>query len=58
MADQLLGVLGGTFDPLHIGHLRTALDVRQSLNLAEVRVIPNYIPAHREQPLLDAQQRY
>jgi nicotinate-nucleotide adenylyltransferase len=58
VADQLLGVLGGTFDPLHIGHLRTVLDVQQSLNLSEVRVIPNYIPAHREQPVLDAQQRY
>ncbi|MDH5424474.1 MAG: nicotinate-nucleotide adenylyltransferase [Gammaproteobacteria bacterium] len=58
MANQLLGVLGGTFDPLHIGHLRTALDVRQALNLTEVRVIPNYIPAHREQPFLAAGQRY
>ncbi len=58
MADQLLGILGGTFDPPHIGHLRTVLDVQQSLNLSEIRIIPNYIPAHREQPVLEAQQRY
>ena len=58
VADQLLGILGGTFDPPHIGHLRTVLDVQQSLNLSEIRIIPNYIPAHREQPVLEAQQRY
>ena len=58
MADQLLGILGGTFDPPHIGHLRTVLDVQQSLNLSEIRIIPNCIPAHRERPVLEAQQRY
>ena len=58
MADQLLGLLGGTFDPLHIGHLRTALDVREALALSEVHLIPNNVPAHREQPVLPAQQRF
>lgn len=58
MSDRLLGILGGTFDPLHIGHLRTALDVKYALNLSEVRLIPNYIPAHRQMPVLDAEQRY
>ncbi|MCK4710616.1 MAG: nicotinate-nucleotide adenylyltransferase [Gammaproteobacteria bacterium] len=58
MSDQLLGILGGTFDPLHIGHLRTVLDVQQKLNFSEIRLIPNYVPAHREQPVLDAGQRY
>lgn len=58
VADQLLGVFGGTFDPLHIGHLRTVLDVQQSLNLSAVHVIPNNVPVHREQPVLEAQQRY
>ena len=46
VADQLLGLLGGTFDPLHIGHLRTALDVRQALGLSEVLLIPNNIPGY------------
>jgi len=58
VADRLLGLLGGTFDPLHIGHLRTALDVREALALSEVHLIPNNIPAHREQPVLPAQQRF
>lgn len=58
MPDRLLGILGGTFDPLHIGHLRTVLDVQQFLNLSEIRLIPNYIPPHREQPVLEAEQRY
>lgn len=58
MADQLLGVLGGTFDPLHIGHLRTVLDVQQALQLSDVHLIPNYIPAHREAPVLEPQQRF
>ena len=58
VADPLLGILGGTFDPLHIGHLRTVLDVQQALQLSAVHLIPNYIPAHRETPVLAAQQRY
>lgn len=58
MPDQLLGVFGGTFDPLHMGHIRTIKDVQQGLNLSEIRLIPNYIPAHRELPVLDAKQRY
>lgn len=58
VADQLLGVFGGTFDPIHIGHLRTVIDVQQSLNLSAIHMIPNNVPAHREQPVLDAQQRY
>lgn len=58
VADQLLGIFGGTFDPLHIGHLRTVIDVQQSLSFSAIHLIPNNVPAHREQPVLDAQQRY
>jgi nicotinate-nucleotide adenylyltransferase len=53
----MIGILGGTFDPIHYGHLRTALDVMQSLQLAEVRFIPLRNPPHRDQPFTPAEHR-
>lgn len=53
----LLGILGGTFDPVHFGHLRPALDVKQALDLEQVRFLPNNVPPHREQPWLDTVTR-
>lgn len=52
-----IGVLGGTFDPIHYGHLRLALEVRESLGLAEVRLIPNRAPPHRDAPRVDGARR-
>lgn len=53
----MIGVLGGTFDPIHFGHLRTALDVAESMKLEQVRFIPCGIPPHREPPVASAEQR-
>jgi len=53
----LLGIFGGTFDPVHFGHLRPALDVMQALDIEQVRFLPNCVPPHREQPWLDAATR-
>ncbi|MFV1972993.1 MAG: nicotinate-nucleotide adenylyltransferase [Thiohalobacterales bacterium] len=53
----MLGILGGTFDPVHFGHLRPALDIQQALGLEEVRLLPCHIPPHRPPPLADAAQR-
>ena len=53
----MIGILGGTFDPVHFGHLRPALDVRQALGLEEVRLIPCHMPPHRPQPVAAAAQR-
>ena len=54
---QPIGLFGGTFDPLHYGHLRTAFELWQALQLAEVRFMPTGSPPHREQPLAPAQLR-
>ncbi|MCC4264985.1 nicotinate-nucleotide adenylyltransferase [Oceanimonas baumannii] len=45
-----IGLLGGTFDPIHIAHLRTAIQAREQLGLSEVRLMPNHIPPHRATP--------
>ena len=47
----MIGILGGTFDPVHLGHLRTALEVRVALGLDEIRLIPCRLPPHRPEPL-------
>jgi nicotinate-nucleotide adenylyltransferase len=53
----MIGVYGGTFDPVHIGHLRPALDCLQTLGLAELRLIPLKVAVHRSQPEAPASLR-
>jgi len=57
MVDAPLGLLGGTFDPVHYGHLRLADDVRAALALPEVRLIPAGDPPHRSAPNASASDR-
>jgi nicotinate-nucleotide adenylyltransferase len=52
-----MGVFGGTFDPIHYGHLRTAFEMLQALRFDEVRFLPCGNPPHRGQPLADAELR-
>lgn len=52
-----IGIFGGTFDPIHYGHLRPALELMQSLDLAELRIMPCGSPPHRSPPVADAATR-
>ncbi|MBC9249255.1 nicotinic acid mononucleotide adenylyltransferase [Pseudomonas alcaligenes] len=52
-----IGILGGTFNPVHIAHLRGALEVAEQLGLDELRLIPSARPPHREAPQATAEQR-
>jgi len=52
-----MGVFGGTFDPIHYGHLRTAFELYQALALGEVRFMPAGNPPHRERTVADGAAR-
>jgi nicotinate-nucleotide adenylyltransferase len=45
-----IGILGGTLDPVHLGHLEAALAAREALRLDRVVLIPAHVPPHRSRP--------
>jgi nicotinate-nucleotide adenylyltransferase len=54
---RCIGLLGGTFDPIHFGHLRMAQELAESLSLGEVRFISSANPPHKPPPLVSAEHR-
>lgn len=53
----MIGILGGTFDPVHFAHLRCGVELYQGLSLDELRFIPCYRPPHRDEPCASPEQR-
>jgi nicotinate-nucleotide adenylyltransferase len=53
----VIGILGGTFDPIHIGHLRLALEMQQRFKLEYIKIIPCRQNAHKLQPIASSRQR-
>lgn len=53
----MIGIYGGTFNPVHYGHLRTALEVKELFDLEQVRLIPCRLPPHRQEPDVDGEMR-
>ncbi len=54
---RAVGILGGTFDPIHFGHLRLALELFQACDLEHVRLIPCFQPVHRKMPIASPEDR-
>jgi nicotinate-nucleotide adenylyltransferase len=52
-----IGLYGGTFDPIHVGHLRAAETAREEMGLDLVAFLPSAVPPHRAAPLTPADDR-
>ena len=56
-ADAPLAIMGGAFDPVHMGHLRTAVEIREACGLGEIRLVPSANPPHRPPHIAPAETR-
>ncbi len=59
MLKEKIGLLGGTFNPIHRGHIKAAKAVAGSFNLDKILFVPAYIPPHKEKgPVAEAKHRW
>ncbi|GAA5524766.1 putative nicotinate-nucleotide adenylyltransferase [Microbulbifer aestuariivivens] len=54
---RAIALFGGTFDPVHFGHLRMALELREALHFDEMRLLPSHQPRHRQSPGVSSAHR-
>lgn len=57
MIRTTLGLFGGTFNPIHLGHLRAAEEIRQLCGLSHVVFVPSYLPPHKKGQVAPAHHR-
>jgi len=58
MPGRRLGILGGTFDPVHLGHMDLADAAHRALGVTEIVMVPSNVPPHRPQPITSAYHRF
>jgi nicotinate-nucleotide adenylyltransferase len=58
MNARRVGILGGTFDPIHAGHIALAQAAERALDLTCVFLVPSSVPPHRPQPLTSSHHRF
>ncbi|MFW5824585.1 MAG: nicotinate-nucleotide adenylyltransferase [Marinobacter sp.] len=50
-------IYGGTFDPIHNGHLRVAIELRERLGIDRIHLVPSHVPPHRDEPGGSSEER-
>jgi nicotinate-nucleotide adenylyltransferase len=55
---EKIGLFGGTFNPVHLGHLRSAEEIREKFNLSKIIFIPAHIPPHKKTRITPADHRF